>query len=144
MNEVTRLPTSHEEMPRGDCTGLDAPRVLDRVRGLSYRQLDYWTRTGRITAHTHPFNVVSGSGVPHCWPRDEVEVAARMFRLIRLGFNLAAATDLARDHSQMVAGSALLLRLAEEMRPPAPGPLPGRVTPPPARAVDLPGIHTEA
>ena len=60
--------------------------------GLTYRQLDYWTRRGYLTAEqSHP-----GTGYRRCWPPSEIEVAGRMKRLIDGGMSVMAAVELAR------------------------------------------------
>lgn len=50
--------------------GLGAKEVLDRVCGLSYRQLDHWTTIGMI----QPSNVTAdGSGTRRRWSEADVE-----------------------------------------------------------------------
>lgn len=61
--------------------------------GITYRQLDHWTTRGWISADdTHP-----GSGKRRTWADDELAVAARMARLVRAGFTVAKAAEIARE-----------------------------------------------
>ena len=111
--DPSRMANLQQTPPRAHCNGLNAPSVLARVPGLTYRQLDYWSRTERLVPHTHGGE--HSSGIPYCWPLAEVEVASRMIRLIGLGVGLQPAVELARSRERLTAGSALLLRLAGEM-----------------------------
>lgn len=43
--------------------------VVCRIAGVSYRQLDYWTRTGLITPSVHD---AVGSGSARLWSRDDI------------------------------------------------------------------------
>lgn len=65
--------------------------------GLTYRQLDYWTRTGRI----HAAAAVKGrrvqSGTARVWPDSEIRIAALIARLTALGLNLDVAARVARE-----------------------------------------------
>lgn len=60
--------------------------------GLSYRQVDYWTRLGYL----HAIRPDVGSGKLRLWPESEVRVAARMGRLVRAGVSPADAERVAR------------------------------------------------
>lgn len=60
--------------------------------GLTYRQLDYWTRKGYI--HATASN--PGSGHYRTWPEAEQRIAERMARLIKAGFRVDAAAVAAR------------------------------------------------
>lgn len=93
------------------CDGLRAPEVLSHIPGLTYRKLDWWSRTGRLSPHTHDPDGDGGSGIPHCWPPDQVEIAARMFQLTQLGFNLDAADDLAHRRERLAAVAYELVTL---------------------------------
>ena len=85
------------------CDGLGARQVLEAVPGLTYRQLDYWTRTGRLRAHQHNasgtrlLNEERGRGHAACWPQFEIEIARRMILLIGAGFTIDAAATIADD-----------------------------------------------
>lgn len=78
-----------------DCaTNPDHARPADfRTLGISYRQLDHWTRRRLVRS------VNSGCGPGHhrTWPPSEYAVAARMAGLIRAGYTVQAAARLARD-----------------------------------------------
>lgn len=87
MGTVTHLPV-HQEAPDGYITG---PDLCHQAR-ITYRQLDYWTRTGRLRA----INPRPGSGFPHLYPDDEIPVAAHMGALTAAGLGLQAAATTAR------------------------------------------------
>lgn len=81
MSNVTHL--SHAK--RSD--SLTASEVLEAIPGLTYRQLDFWTRSGRVKAMPGR----TGSGHYNRYAPDQVAVAKRMYWLLNLGFNLNAA-----------------------------------------------------
>jgi DNA-binding transcriptional MerR regulator len=58
------------------------------LTGISYRQLDYWTRTGRITASRH---TADGAGDRRLYGTDDVVRIAVLARLLGAGLSLAAA-----------------------------------------------------
>lgn len=60
--------------------------------GVTYRQLDYWTRCGYVRAEQEE----AGPGFPRGWSRGEVEVLALLARLVRCGFSPARASVIAR------------------------------------------------
>lgn len=62
------------------------------VDGVSYRQLDYWVRSGWL----HPYEPHPGSGHEREWPVRELRIAAEMGGLVRLGLIPAAAARVAR------------------------------------------------
>lgn len=71
------------------------PLTLDQVlkRGLTYRQLDHWTRLGWLRpAHT------SGTGNARVWSQTELQIADLMRRLTRAGLAVEAAAQAARSH----------------------------------------------
>lgn len=68
--------------------------------GATYRQVDYWTRIGLITAEEPP----PGSGHPRRWPASEVPTVAAMVRLIRAGLKLSAAARAARNGGVIAPG----------------------------------------
>jgi hypothetical protein len=81
------------EQPEATVTQLhpDAPDVDDHVigaheltiaAGITYRQLDYWTRLGYLTPWNSP---TPGSGVPRVYPLDQVDVASTMRAVIAAG-----------------------------------------------------------
>lgn len=65
--------------------------------GLTYRQLDYWTRRGYLKAE----DPTPGSGHSRTWLEDEQVIAARMLRLISCGFTVEAAARIARDETDL-------------------------------------------
>lgn len=67
-----------------------------RVSGVTYRQLDYWIRTGRINID----QPLPGSGCRRDYPATEMAIAARMRKLLDGGLSLAAATQVARDFEE--------------------------------------------
>lgn len=79
-----RNPTDHDTV---GCTDLVAT-------GITYRQLDYWTRAGYLRTTTPR----RGSGYALRWPTTEIPVAAAMHRLTAAGLAPAAAARVARGH----------------------------------------------
>jgi len=61
--------------------------------GISYRQLDYWTRIGLL----RPIDPTPGSGVARTWPDAEVVVAHMIRRLLDAGLELRVAARVARE-----------------------------------------------
>lgn len=87
-----------------DCDGLGSAHILELIPGLSYRQLDYWTRSGRLTNHQHDWTgaVISNreefhSGNYACWYPDQVKHLRWLVTLLRCGFSLVAAEQIATD-----------------------------------------------
>lgn len=72
-------------------TGATLPDLV--ALGVTYRQLDYWVRTGRIRCD----EPTPGSGARRVWPPGELEVASRMARLLDAGLSLNAAARVARE-----------------------------------------------
>lgn len=69
------------------------PDVL-AATGVTYRQLDYWTRTGLV----HPATpALPGSGYARGWHPDEVRVLAVLARLVAGGIAPHVSARLARD-----------------------------------------------
>ena len=66
--------------------------VAAEIAGITYKQLDHWTRLG----HLHPGGG-SGTGNSRWWADDEVEVARRMGRLTSAGLPLAWSAQFARN-----------------------------------------------
>jgi DNA-binding transcriptional MerR regulator len=64
-----------------------ASRVLE-LTGITYRQLDYWTRTGRVTASRH---ASTGIGDQRLYSTDDVLRIAVLARLLHAGLSLAVA-----------------------------------------------------
>jgi DNA-binding transcriptional MerR regulator len=68
-------------------------RVAEQIPGITYRQLDYWTRRGFLEADS----ATPGSGRYRSYSQIEVLVATLMVRLIEAGFTVEAAHSIARD-----------------------------------------------
>jgi len=66
--------------------------LLVEACGCSYRQIDYWVRTGYL----RPERGRSGSGHWRRWPESEARIAIVMSRLIRCGFAVPDAARIAR------------------------------------------------
>lgn len=69
-----------------------------KALGISYRQLDYWTRTGLIESS----EATPGSGHRRYWPEEELEVAGRIARLVKAGVNIRVAAEIARQPGEPV------------------------------------------
>lgn len=87
---VLHLPNLQPTEP-GTITGPD----LAHRAGISYRQLDYWTRTGLL--HEIPRPVNAGSGYPRSFPLTELAVASLMADLLEAGLTPRVAHDRARE-----------------------------------------------
>lgn len=57
---------------------------LPRLVGISYRQLDYWTRQGVLI----PAQDANGSGTQRLWSEDEARIARMLGALRQLGARL--------------------------------------------------------
>lgn len=66
---------------------------ITRLAGISYRQLDTWSKNGYLRAEG---SASPGSGRPREWPHSELIVARRMKRLVDAGLTVAAAAEVAR------------------------------------------------
>jgi DNA-binding transcriptional MerR regulator len=78
--------------------------------GLTYRQVDHWTRRGYLK----PYREADGSGSQREFLISEAEVARWMARLDAAGFKLEAAATLARQirddgQTQILLGDGILL-----------------------------------
>jgi DNA-binding transcriptional MerR regulator len=76
------------EIPEGYISGPD----LAKAAGITYRQLDYWSRTGILQA----VEVNPGSGYLRAYPANVLAFARLLKRLLDGGVNLRPAVDLAR------------------------------------------------
>jgi hypothetical protein len=72
--------------------------------GISYRQLDYWTRIGLLV----PDDPTPGSGIARSWPDSEVIVALLIRRLLDAGLELRAAARVAREQTHRPTGETRL------------------------------------
>lgn len=80
------------------------------LTGITYRQLDHWTNAGYLQAIGHG----QGSGRHREWKRSELAVAKRIQRLVKAGFVLAVAADLARKDNgeyELVTGVSVAVDL---------------------------------
>jgi DNA-binding transcriptional MerR regulator len=74
--------------------------------GVTYRQVDFWTRKGWL----RPTNAAPGSGIGRVYPPAEVALAARMAALLKAGLAVQVAARVARGE----AAAAETLRLVLE------------------------------
>lgn len=74
-------------------------------KGLTYRQLDHWTRRGWLRAS----NADCGSGYERHWPESELQVAETMYRLLAAGLTVQAAHDVARGGTELAPGVRVLV-----------------------------------
>lgn len=78
----------------------------DFVRvGLTYRQVDFWSRKGYLRAS----NADCGSGRERHWPASELPVAATMHRLVKAGLTVKAAHVVARGQGELAPGVTVLI-----------------------------------
>lgn len=74
--------------------------------GITYRQLDYWTRVGAARPHVD----ARGSGSQRVWTAaEEAEVLERMATWRGLGVELALAREMAERGARIVYDDAPLL-----------------------------------
>jgi DNA-binding transcriptional MerR regulator len=89
---VSYLPTPVEvDAPSGTVAAM----TICRRAGITYRQLDFWSRAGYL--HELPRPPHAGSGIPRYYPITELAVATLMGRLSRAGLAPAQAHELARQ-----------------------------------------------
>lgn len=74
----------------------DTSEILART-GITYRQLDHWTRRGWL----HPDHPLKGCGSRREWTNNEIEVAARMAQLVKAGLTPKTAADVARKGGEV-------------------------------------------
>lgn len=72
-----------------------------QLAGLTPRQLDHWTTTGKIAPIG---DSLPGSGNPRQWDPSEVAVIVDMARLVRAGLTVEAAARAARDGGHLAEG----------------------------------------
>jgi hypothetical protein len=73
--------------------------------GLTYRQLDHWTRSGRLRA----VDGLGGVGQKRRWPLAELQVARAMAALVEAGLTVSAAERVARGEYEIAPGVFVLL-----------------------------------
>lgn len=81
----------HQKQAEDSPAGYTGPETC-LLAGITYRQLDYWTRTGYLQT----LSGQRGSGNPRRYSRVEVDVARTGKRLLDAGFGVDAALKLAR------------------------------------------------
>ena len=87
------------DLPDGHVRSMEIVRRAD----ITYRQLDYWTRTGRLRAAVpHPSN-----GYSRSYPTVELGVAIYAQKLLRLGFSVNSAFEHARTIAETGASVVL-------------------------------------
>jgi DNA-binding transcriptional MerR regulator len=67
------------------------------LAGITYRQLDYWSRAGYLKPGRQWAGNRYGSGSPRSWPEAELAVAKLMGRLTAAGLPLKTAHRIARS-----------------------------------------------
>lgn len=107
MNVITPTAWTQPDPPPGYYTSQE---LMARAR-ITYRQLDYWTRTGRLQpAHRADHH---GTGYPRYYPADQVALASLMGRLSHAGLAIEpahrAAQELLTTGSTRIAGITLHL-----------------------------------
>jgi len=71
---------------------------LAQHAGITYRQLDSWTRAGYL----HPVNLNAGSGRHRDYSYSDVAIAVRMGRLVNAGMTVQAAYAVAQGEPAAV------------------------------------------
>lgn len=97
--------------PEQDTPSYDGVPAMDlcvRAR-ITYRQLDYWTRTGRL----HPNEDAPGSGNPRTYPASEVAVACLLARIVDAGLSISPAERAARE--LLATGTTVLAGIRLEL-----------------------------
>lgn len=102
---VLAFPHKLREIPDGHISGPD----LAQAAGISYRQLDYWTRTGVLSC----VEASPGSGFVRAYPISQVAFARLLKQLLDGGMNLRASVDLA--HQLLEHGHTLLAGIRIEL-----------------------------
>jgi len=100
---------SNDQLPDTYITSHD----LARLAGITYRQLDYWTRTGLI----HSPNTGANSGTLRIYPRTEIATACLLAQLLHAGLTRRIAHDIARtllEHGQARLGP-ITIHLPEDL-----------------------------
>lgn len=89
--------------------GFDVDTLTSRqvcaTAGVTYRQLDYWTRHG----YARPLIDARGCGSQRVWARTEADIIAVMAAWRRAGVELRLARQLAEDGAQLVYDTTSVL-----------------------------------
>lgn len=65
------------------------------LAGITYRQLDYWTRSGYLAGCATGSVATPGNGYPRAYTPDETVRVAQIACLVRAGFRPGVACELA-------------------------------------------------
>lgn len=105
-----------------DCPGLRWPEIHERFPHLSYRQIDYWSRNGRLTPHQHDVYGTTitdrerfQSGHVNCWPTDQVAALGRYNQLARYGLKGDQIIALASDRQALLELISTLTKIDAEL-----------------------------
>jgi hypothetical protein len=88
---IIDFPATTRTTPDGCVTTFDLCQAAD----ITFRQADYWTRTGYL--HEHPRPADAGSGIPRYFPTTQVPLARLAGRLVDAGVLPRQAFDLANQ-----------------------------------------------
>lgn len=80
-------------------TATYSTRDVADAADITYRQLDYWMRTGRITPSIRP---PRGQGSQTIWSDSDVQLVRRVASLTGMGLDIDAAFDLANQATTLV------------------------------------------
>ncbi len=119
MSDITTFGTGRQVAPAREC-GLNMNEVLAAIPGLTYRQLDWWSRTNRIHPHYHVRGIIvanGGHGSQACWPHREVLIAKRMLRLVHRGIDVDTAHTLATNPNVLSELLSELTKIEAELNP---------------------------
>lgn len=83
-------------------------RAVCDLAGVSYRQLDYWTRTDLVVPSGSPAN---GSGSQRRWTAEDVAVIRALGILLNLGCGWPTSADAARSLRALLAAEGRLVGL---------------------------------
>lgn len=89
-------------MSQEEITALGRDDML--AADITYRQLDYWCRSGWL----RPYHASPGSGIRRFFPPAELEVARAMVLLIKAGVAPPVAARAARDAAETGLAFGLL------------------------------------
>lgn len=87
---ITRVPNiGHKNLPAREDRDWVLSAELLQEAGISYRQLDYWVRTGLLT----PRGDIPGSGWSRSFDPDQVQRAIAIHQLLETGMGLHVIRD---------------------------------------------------
>jgi hypothetical protein len=84
-----------------------------RAVGVSYRQLDYWTRRGWL----RPEREQHGTGYARLWPEVEQRIVRIMARLLAAGFTPEGAARTAREAVELSipGGEVVIVQVTDDL-----------------------------